>query len=178
MEKVELKLEGKDKTYWAILDSAILLDIQLGHLKWTYSQLSRKSKQTRSLIYYYFGKSKIGILQEACKLFGEFLSGTSELHLKFWEEKKYLEATLVTRNILEKSPSLLPFYFLYRGKENEIGELIREYERRGIQKRKKFLPNLTTAQARALFALQMGISTCPEMKTKDIEEALKIIYRE
>ena len=52
----------KDETYWKILDAVIALEIRRGHQKWTISELSRLSGITRTLIYYYFGKSKLEIL--------------------------------------------------------------------------------------------------------------------
>ena len=49
---------SKDETFWSVLYSAIELDFKRGHLRGTMSELSRMSNVTRSLIYYYFGKSK------------------------------------------------------------------------------------------------------------------------
>lgn len=167
--------EGKDKTYWDILNAAIYLDIQHGHLKWTYAMLSRKSGVTRSLIYYYFGKSKINILEESCRLFGEILAGTADHHMNLWKDGDLAKPLKLSRDILTHFPALLPFYYLNRNKENNIGELIRDYEKKGIKKRKKFFPNLSTSQCRALFALQLGISTYPALEQVDIKVAVDMI---
>lgn len=167
--------EGKDKTYWDILNAGINLDIQHGHLKWTYAQLSRKASVTRSLIYYYFGKSKITILEEACRLFGEILAGTAHPHMRLWKDGDLTQPLVLSRDILKNCDSLLPFYYLNRDKKNNIGDLIRDYEKKGIKKRKQFFPNLTISQCRALFALQLGISTYPGLEQADIQVAVDMI---
>jgi len=46
----------KDDTFWKVLNTAIILDFNRGHLRWSMSELSRSSGITRSLIYYYFYK--------------------------------------------------------------------------------------------------------------------------
>ena len=74
---MELKTK-KDEAFWKILNAAIELDYKKGHLKWTMTELSRRSGVTRSLIYYYFGRQKAAILKEAVKIVGEEFVGLNE----------------------------------------------------------------------------------------------------
>jgi hypothetical protein len=172
---MEHELSPKDRLYQDVLNSAIELDIKKGHLKWTYSELSRVSKVTRSLIYYYFGKSKVNILLEACHFFGRELSGNSEVKLQDWKEGRPHEGIIKSKQMLKKLKMIIPFYFLYRDADNEIGELIRHYERMGIRKRRNFYPNLPEDQIEALYALQLGLSFCPHLKLKWVETGFQLI---
>ena len=95
----------KDESYWIILSSAMDLDVKKGHLKWTMSDLSRKSKITRSLIYYYFGREKAEILEEAVKLIGHELAGLNEERLEMWKRGEFLDSLLAAREIIEKAPT-------------------------------------------------------------------------
>lgn len=167
---------SKDDKYWAILNSCIQLEISHGHLLWKLSDLHRKSKVSRTLIYYYFGKNKKNIVLEACHYFGRILSGTDEKLMKLYEQNNMTEAMFVNKEMLLKLPSLIPFYFLYRNSKNEIGEIIRDYELRGIKKRKHFFPKLNETELRVLFSLQMGLSLSSQVTTKkEIEIGLNMI---
>ena len=161
--------EKKDRVFWSILNEAIYLEIKGGHLKWTYAELARRSGVSRSLIYYYFGKAKINLLKEACVLFGELMAGTNKEKMQYWKEGDYVQGIIEAKALFEVCPSLIPFYYLNRDKQNEIGELIRKYEKKGISKRKKFFPHLSDGEARLLFALQFGISSFPGVRSKDVE---------
>jgi hypothetical protein len=161
--------EKKDRVYWTILNEAIYLEIRGGHLKWTYAELARRSHVSRSLIYYYFGKDKMNLLKEACVLFGELLAGTNKEKMQYWSEGDFVQGIREAKELFKVCPSIIPFYYLHRDKKNEIGELIRSMEKKGIKKRKKFFPHLDDAQARLLFALQFGISSFPGVKDKDLE---------
>ena len=173
MKDKDFSPKGKDKTYWIILNEAIALEITKGHLKWTNAQLARQAKVARSLIYYYFGKSKLNIILQACHLFGEFLAGTDQAHVQAWEEGDFNAGLKLSRRAIKKFPYLIPFYFLNRNTQNEIGELIRKYEEKGFQKRMKFITGINKSQARAIFSLQLGISTSPGLKDSDVDECFK-----
>lgn len=171
------KQQDKEEVYKSVLNAAIELEIQLGHLKWTYTLLSKKSKISRPLIYYYFGKEKINIILEACNLFGQILAGTTQERMKAWEEGN-IEAMLEqTRVLLSNYPYLTPYYFLYRNKDNEVGALIRRYEDDGFKKRKKFFPNLNDSEQRIMFAFHLGLVTFPHIEGADIGNACSAIKK-
>ena len=168
-------MKDKDATWWSVLKAAIELDIKRDHLKWRMSDLSRASGVSRSLIYYYFGRDRSAILSEAIRLFGEPLSGIAKNHMDLWDRKAYAEALYEAKLILDRIPQILIFYFLHRNADSEIGELIRSFEKKGIQKRKKFFPSLDDKGARALFALQMGICVGPLKTLDEMRKAVEMI---
>lgn len=161
----------KEEVHCAVLNAAMDLDIQKGHLKWTYTELSKRSEISRTLIYYYFGKEKVNILKEACILFGDELAGKGEERTNAWKEQRIDIGLNKTRDLFKSYPSILPFYFLYRSQENEIGEIIREYEKEAFSKRKKFFPNLSESQIRVMFAYHLGLVSFPYLNHEDVHEA-------
>ena len=170
---------SKEDVYKAVLNAAVELDIQLGHLKWTYTLISKKSKISRTLIYYYFGKEKINILKEACLLFGDEFSGKGDDRMNAWKDGKIDIGLNKTRSLIEDYPYLIAFYFLYRTKDNEIGELIRNFEVEGFKKRKHFFPELTDQQLRVMFSFHLGLVFFPNLENSDVTaacETLKKLY--
>lgn len=166
---------SKEEVYKAVLNAAIELDIQLGHLKWTYTLLAKKSGISRTLIYYYFGKEKINILREACLLFGEELAGIGEERMAAWKEGRIDIGLNKTRNLFKDYPYLVPFYFLYRTQENEIGELIKRYELEGNKKRKHFFPNMTDQERRIMFSFHLGLATFAHLEEADVTHACNLL---
>lgn len=171
------KQHSKEEVYKAVLNSAVELDIQLGHLKWTYTLLAKKSGISRTLIYYYFGKEKINILKEACLLFGEELAGIGEERMAAWREGRIDIGLNKTRLLFKDYPYLVPFYYLYRTQENEIGELIKRYENEGYKKRKKFFPEMSDQELRVMFSLHMGLATFPNLSEADVEYACSMLKK-
>lgn len=169
-------MNTKDEKYWRILNSCIQLEMSHGHLKWKLSDLHRMSKVSRALIYYYFGKSKKNIVLEACHYFGSILSGVDPELMAFYENGQVAQALYKNKMMLIKVPALIPFYFLFREHEDEIGNIIRDYEAKGIKKRKLFYPHLNDVQIKALFALQMGLSLSNRIvNLREIEIGLSMI---
>jgi hypothetical protein len=162
---------SKDDVYKAVLNAAIELDIQVGHLKWTYTVLSKKSDISRTLIYYYFGKEKINILKEACLLFGNEFSGNGEERMNAWKEGKVDIGLNKTRALVKDYPYLIAFYFLYRTQENDIGVLIRDFEQEGFNKRKHFYPDLSDQQLRVMYSFHLGLVSFPNLEDADVTNA-------
>ena len=55
----------------------LLHELIKGHLKWSLSDISKHSGVTRSLIYYYMGKEKEQILEEAIRFMLELFFNTN-----------------------------------------------------------------------------------------------------
>ncbi|MCB0357357.1 MAG: helix-turn-helix transcriptional regulator, partial [Bdellovibrionales bacterium] len=98
-----------DENYWKILNAALELDVKKGHLKWTVSDLSRKSGITRSLIYYYFGRSKSSILNEAIKLIGHEVAGLTPEREEMWNLGDFIASMKQARRTIENAPYLSLF---------------------------------------------------------------------
>lgn len=168
-------IREKDELYWAVLNSAVTLDMRHGHLKWKVSDLARVSRVSRPLIYYYFGKSKEAILSEAVRLFGDDLSGSSPKHQALWREGQFKEALERNRELLTKIPAIVPFYYLNRGAKSEMGEAIRTRESAFFKKIETFFPQLTKSDAQGVFALFFGLLFVPNMPEADALRGIELL---
>jgi len=165
----------KDQTYWALLDAAIELDIKKGHLKWTLSDLSRKSNITRSLIYYYFGKDKQDLLKEAIKLIGEEYIGLNEQRMELWKKGQFADSMKEARQFTENAPYLPLFVLENRTKPNEIGDSIRSLEVDFETKLKTFFPNCDETQITSIFAIYWGLAYSPKISDASINQVIQMI---
>jgi AcrR family transcriptional regulator len=168
------QLEKKD-IYWQVLNAAISLDIKKGSLKWSMTDLAKNSKVSRTLIYYYFGKSKEGILLEAIDLFGQELSGSTPERMAAWKAGRIAETLLATRDLMNLSPSIRIFYHLNKEKDTDVGLRIRDFEKKLFKKIGAFFPQLKKADHEGLFALILGIALTPHLSAEAIERAVHMI---
>ncbi len=167
----------KDEAFWKVLSSAIELDYKKGHLKWTITELSRKSKVTRSLIYYYFGRSKLSILKEGVKVIGEELVGLNERRVRMWKEGRFMDSVMESWELCQKQPYLCSFYLNYRTMPNEIGESLLYLEKEFFSKVKAFLPTLNDAQIRAVYSTYFGIIFCPISTPESLDYNVKYLEK-
>lgn len=173
MEKTKRVLSsGRDATFWKVLNAALELDFRKGHLKWTMSELSRKSGITRSLIYYHFGRSKIAILDEAVRVIGEEIAGIGSERMKMWKAGDWAGSIRATRAVSTQSPYLCNFYLLHRERPTEIGAALRDIESAYLKKLKVIFPELPEPGIRALFALFFGTAFAPLVNDQAVEYAI------
>lgn len=171
----------KNDTFWLVLNCAITLDFERGHQRWTISDLSRKSRVTRSLIYYYLGKSRSQILIEAIKLIGNEIFGFHEREQNMWREGKITESIIAASEIINKYPHLGAFYFTHRLRSSEIGRLIQSMEKEYLNKLRIFFPDAEQGHLMALFAMFVGFTLIPNIKQESmqllVESALRKLRR-
>lgn len=172
---MEEKKPTKDDTYWKVLNCAVELEMKKGHLKWTMTELSRKSNITRSLIYYYFGRSKLEIIEAAVSIIGEEFAGLSEKRMQMWEEGRFEESLLEARAFHDKAPHLCAYYINFRDKPNDIGKSLIKLENTFRRKIKKFIPKATNEQANAIFAVYFGIVYAPNVGEGEIKIFMPIM---
>ena len=159
---------SKDETFWKVLSSALELEFRKGHLKWTMTELSRKSGITRSLIYYYFGREKMDIMKAAVNIVGEEFVGLTDERMALWQEGKFQESLLRAREFYNKAPYLCAFAMSYRSKPNELGEALVQIEKAFIEKIKKFAPKASQVQLNTLYSLYFGICFSPYVGEDEI----------
>lgn len=165
----------KDEIFWQILNAAIELDFKKGHLKWTMTDLSRKSGITRSLIYYYFGRSKSEILKAGVKIVGEEFVGLTPDRMEAWKGDKFLESLSLARSIYEKSPFLCAFYLNNRNMDHEVGLALRDVEKSFISKLKENFPSARVDQINTLFAVYFGIVFSPHVGKEEMSLFVKMV---
>ncbi|MES2965120.1 MAG: helix-turn-helix domain-containing protein [Bdellovibrionota bacterium] len=166
------KQRDRDETFWLVLNAALELDFRKGHLKWTMSELSRRSGITRSLVYYHFGRSKLAILEEAVQVIGEQIIGLTPERLEMWRQGDWKKAVLASRAIIEQSPSLVNFYLLHRDRPTEIGQHLRKLESNYQQKLEMLFPHLPPAAHGGMFAFFFGVIFAPAVDETAIAYAL------
>ncbi len=159
----------KDEIYWRVLNGALELEIKKGHLKWTMTELARKSQITRSLIYYYFGRSKVNILQAAVGIIGEEFIGLSEKRMQMWKKGEFEAGLIEARKFYDKMPYLCTFYLNYRTQTNEIGEALLKIEKGFHRKILQLVPQASRAQVNTIFAVYFGIVYSPNIGPEEIK---------
>ncbi len=165
----------KDEAYWNILSSAMELDFKKGHLKWTISDLSRKSKITRSLIYYYFGRSKIGLLSESVRLIGEEVIGLTPERKAMWERGEFLESLKASRSVIDRAPYIASFYLQHRSRDSEVGESLRKMESSFKRKLKNFYSHLDKTRINTIFSLYWGACFTPDLEEENLVQIIECL---
>ncbi|MFT6070545.1 MAG: AcrR family transcriptional regulator [Bacteriovoracaceae bacterium] len=144
-------LEEKEEVHFKICNSVLKLEVNKGHLKWTISEVSKDSGVTRSLIYYYFGKEKTTLLEEAYRYMVQVFFNVNE------EKSLGLRARmkLVLKN-LKEMPYAYILFFLERKKDTEAGALMRKAEEELFRKLKIEFPELTEIEIIRIYILELG----------------------
>ena len=157
--------KSKEEVYWKVLQAAIELDFKKGHQKWTISDVSRASGVTRSLIYYYFGRSRAALLEEAVKVIGSEVFGLTDERLEMWKKGRMLESALLSKQTAQQYPFLISFYFTHRFRQNAIGGAIRELEKKHYKKVSQFFSNVSEEQLHKQLAVLFGSVLCPHIES-------------
>jgi AcrR family transcriptional regulator len=141
---------SKEEIYFAVCNSILKLEVEKGHLKWTLSDISRESTVTRSLIYYYFGKEKSIILEEAYKFIIDifFTGGKHGLGVKD-RIKKAVHDT-------QAMPYLLVLYYLQRNQDTPFGRMIKKAENMLLDHLQKDYPELSPNEILSVYLMELG----------------------
>ncbi|MCB0392570.1 MAG: TetR/AcrR family transcriptional regulator [Bdellovibrionales bacterium] len=170
-----------DENYWKILNAALELDVKKGHLKWTVSDLSRKSGITRSLIYYYFGRSKVGILNEAIKLIGSEMAGLTPEREQMWNMGEFISSMQKARRTYENAPYLSIFISEHIQRDNDIGDAIRKIQDGFLKKIERHYKTSTKSVRNAIYGIYWGLLFAPLQDASSHEvvltEAKKLLFK-
>lgn len=142
---------SKDDVYFKICNAVLKLEVSKGHLKWTVSDVARESDITRSLIYYYFGKEKISILEEAYRFMTDTifnLSGSESVGIK-----KRMQITLKK---MAQMPYLFVLFYLEKGKDTEMGSIIKKAEEKLLLSFKQDYSELSDNEVLKIYLLELG----------------------
>lgn len=164
---------NKDDNFWKILDSVFRLEVTKGHLRWKMSDVSRMAGVQRTLIYYYFGKSKVGILKSAMAIIGDEFFGLSPDRLRMWSRGQVRDSILRTRELVDKAPHMTQFFFHWRHQKSEIRDELLLVERRYQAKLKTYFPHLSDLDRRALAAVFFGLCNVPDLPVDVLDLVLE-----
>lgn len=157
----------KDETYYKICNAVLRLQVEKGHLQWRVSDIAKYSGVTRSLIYYYFGKEKEVIYEEAVRFMLDFFLPSPE------DEAMGIKARM--QNIIEKfrdMPYLFVLFYLEKDQDSRIGEIIREREEKVISRIMKQL-NISKNEAMRLYFMELGSVAYKRLSVQDCDEIFK-----
>lgn len=166
---------SKDETFWRILDSALRLECSKGHLRWKMTDLSRASGVTRSLIYYYFGNSKVNIVTEAIRILGEEFFGLSDERMKLWREGKIAESMIKSRELTQHAPYIVLFYLQQRQAGGALYEEIQKLEKRYMEKLAERFPRSTEEGRIATFSALLGITALADLSGETAQKIVQLL---
>ena len=153
--------------YYRICNELLRLEVTKGHLNWSVSEVARASEVTRSLIYYYFGKSKEEVLSEASRYMINTIYGDSEFsHIGVKNRVKKVIA------ITNDNPYLFIYWYNNRGKDNQAGNLIDQKELRGRRTIKSYYPEMSDKEVSMVQALQIS-AVAMRWDEKTVDEMFK-----
>ena len=143
--------KSKEEIYFSVCNTILKYELNKGHLAWTLSDISRDSGVTRSLIYYYFGKEKQIILEEAYKfIIMTFFNPSRENSVGIRERIKQLLVDL------KAMPYLFVLYYLQKNQDTYFGRMIRQSEELLLKSFKVDYPELTEAQVMEIYLMELG----------------------
>lgn len=165
----------KDKNYFSILNAVLRLEVVKGHLRWKIADVSRLSGVQRTLIYYYFGKSKESILENAMKAIGEEFFGFTSERLQLWKDGKVKESVMRSREMISKAPHLVEFFFHWRHQKGEISTMLKKLERNYPKKLREIFPHLSELDADAAYTIFWGMVLMPDLSEQVVVRILKVM---
>lgn len=143
--------QSKEEIYLAVCNAILKMEVAKGHLAWTLSDISRESNITRSLIYYYFGKEKEKVLEEAYKF---IIANFFDIErTKTMGIRERLRQVLTD---LKSMPYLLVLYYLEKHNNTEFGQMIHKAEGLLIKNMKNEFPNMTEQQLLEIYLKELG----------------------
>lgn len=162
----------KDENYMKILDAVVRLEVLKGHLRWKMSDLSRISGVQRTLIYYYFGKSKESILNEALKTIGDEFFGLSAERIEMWKQGRMRESILKSRERFKQAPHVPQFFFHWRHQPSVVQDALVSLERRFREKVRRQFPDIQKNDEEAVYAVFFGLVLVPDLKEAVLDRVL------
>ena len=168
----------KEQIFWAIFESVIQLEVIKGYGKWKITDLSRISKVSRPLIYYYFGKSKDEIIRTAVDYLGAEYFGLSESRLKMWASGQLTESVLISLHLSQKSPFTHVYYMTRRLQQNEIGKILRDYEKQFRSKIKLYFADLDEAGVDGMAGTLFGLVAYPGLTDDGVRKSIHFICKD
>ncbi|MNL11114.1 hypothetical protein D3C87_1319360 [compost metagenome] len=143
--------QSKEEIYFAVCNAILKMEVAQGHLQWTISDIARESNITRSLIYYYFGKEKEKVLEEAYKF---IIANFFDI-----ERTKTMGIRERLRRVLQdlkSMPYLLVLYYLEKHRDSDFGKMIRQAEAILLKNMKNEFPTLSEQQLLEIYLKELG----------------------
>lgn len=169
----ELTKETKNETIQKLSEAIFELESSKGHLAWKVTDIVRKTKLSRSLIYRYLGSSKKDMLLSSLNNFVSDFYRFEPVGDNLTFPDMILEARLRVYN----RPEAILFYQKWRARESWLQNEFILVEKKFQRQLKKDFPGLTAVQILSLHTVIHGLVTAPflnpEQSAKVCEEMLR-----
>jgi AcrR family transcriptional regulator len=145
------KTNTKDELFFQICHNVLKLEVSKGHLKWTLSDVAKESDITRSLIYYYFGKSKDNILEEAYRYMIDVIFNMQrEVSIGIQERMT------ITLAKIQEMPYLFVLFFLEKNSGSKVSEMISAAEVKLLSRLQDDYPEKSEDEILSIYLMQLG----------------------
>jgi hypothetical protein len=164
---------AKEANTMSLVYSVIDFETSHGHLRWKISDLARRAKVSRALVYYHLGRTKIDILGKSVRIIGELYCGLSVERIELLKRGEVLECIRQSRKVLARSPASLVFYLNWRTRQGSpFQKVLIEFENRYQAKLLETFPNLSKTEATALQSFLHGLTTSPVLTEDSLRTAV------
>lgn len=160
-----------------IMASVIELEMRRGSLRWSITELSRKSGVTRSLIYYYFGNDKKALLVQAVEHYVSLFFGFRLERAEKIKKGEFSDLIAVARKRIQKQPTFLQFYAKHRVERTDLSGIFDRAEKEYLKNLENSLPAQKKHWARMIWALVFGLALQPHVTLDDLKNAEKILRK-
>ncbi len=146
-----------------ILNLVLTYEVDKGHLKWKVSDVSRKLKVSRSLIYYHFGKAKESILDSCYQIVAEEFYGLKKdmRPLRACSDEIMAQALRETQAIYLNNSAIVVFFHRWRFQPGDVQTRVLGIEKQFRAKLQATFPELSGEEVLALHTLMHGAVTSP-----------------
>lgn len=155
-----------------IVNTVFRFEVAKGHLKWKMTEISKYSGVNRTLIYYYFGKTKKEIFNHCLEVIMNEFYGLSPEREQLVNSGKLMECSRKSYKLFHDNPEFMAFYFHWRFKKSPIQTRLIELEIAYKNRLKRLFPHLQEPQLQAVHAAIQGIVTAPFLKEKEFDLAI------
>lgn len=169
--------KAKEVDFDKILSAIIDLEIKKGSLRWSVSDVARRSGVTRTLIYYYFGKDKKHMLVQSVDYYVTLFFGFRLERAEKIKKGEFADLIWTARKRLAEKPTFLQFYTKHRTEKTELSALFDRAESDYLKNLEESLPKKKKHWARLIWALVFGLALQPKVTMNDLLVAEKILRR-
>lgn len=164
--KTASSANSKSDKIFHIAACALSLDVSEGHLRWKVTDLERKSKVSRSLIYRYLGGDKKSILQNSMEIFVSQFYGLEKKTVTL----TFAELVSQTRQWAIDYPETILFYQKNRAASSELKEAFVRVEEKFQKKLKKIFPHFSAEELLVAHACIHGVVTAPFLSAQQTSQ--------
>ena len=167
-------MNSKNEKFFRISLSIFALETAKGHLRWKVTELEKKSKVSRTLIYRYFGKNKAEIFKNRLEIFlNEFYGFADTLN----SPSNFAEQIEGARRLLKENRDAVIFYQKWRLTDSPIKDIFIKTEEKFRKKLKKMFPHLSSEEILLVHSCMHGLVTSPFLEPKEAKKLFEALEK-